>query len=102
MSIYNLLLGYKSSVVPPGGDIGFSDNTPGNNKSYKLPYFNTIKIEIWGAGGGGGGGDHSNEYDGGSGGTSKITTFNVVVVVEVVELVVITMEQKQDLVAVVE
>ena len=45
MSLYNILLGYKS-LVPHGGDVGFSDDSPGTNKTYRLPYFNTIKIEI--------------------------------------------------------
>lgn len=75
MSIYNILMSYNGgSLVPPGGDIGFSDDSPGSNKTFRLPYFNTIKIELWGAGGAGGGGDHNITPSGLSGGASSLNT----------------------------
>jgi hypothetical protein len=76
MSIYNILLAYKA-LVSTGGDVGFSDNSPGTNKSYRLPYFNTIKIEIWGAGGAGGGADHNTTPTGNHGDQSRLNTFGL-------------------------
>jgi hypothetical protein len=78
MSIYNALLSYGGGIVDKAaGLIGFADNSPGTNKTYRLPPFNTIKIEIWGAGGAGGGGDHNITPTGQPGGDSNLNTFGV-------------------------
>jgi hypothetical protein len=78
MSIYNIYLGYGGGIVDKAaGVVGFTDNTPGTGKKYRLPPFNQIKIEIWGAGGSGGGGDHNVFATGTNGTSSKLVDFGL-------------------------
>jgi hypothetical protein len=72
MSGYNILLGYGGGVNTSAGQVGFNDDTPGTNKTFTLPPFNTIKFEMWGGGGAGGGGDHNVAVNGGVGTQSDV------------------------------
>lgn len=72
MSGYNILLGYGGGVNTSAGQVGFNDDTPGTNKTFTLPPFNTIKFEMWGGGGAGGGGDHNIAVNGGAGTQSDV------------------------------
>jgi hypothetical protein len=78
MSIYNVYLGYGGGIVDKAaGLVGFADDSPGTNKTYRLPPFNQIKIEIWGAGGSGGGGDHNVTATGTGGSRSRLIDFGL-------------------------
>lgn len=73
MSVYNILTMYSNGVVDKAaGIIGFNDTTPGIGKHFRLPPFNTITFQVWGAGGSGGGGDHNITPTGTDGQTSQV------------------------------